>query len=49
MCLVSVGTKESLNEALASAGHQIREQVCIVSSAGPRLCMKANKVSPSIL
>lgn len=41
-CLVSVGTKEVLNEALASAGHQIREQVCIVSSAGPRLCMKAN-------
>lgn len=41
-CLESVGTKEFLNEPLVSAGRQIREQVCIVSSAGHRLCMKAN-------
>lgn len=42
VCLESAGTKEFLNEPLVSAGYQIREQVCIVSSAGPRLCMEAN-------
>ena len=39
---VSVRTKAFLNKALASTDNQIREQVCIESSARPVQCMKAN-------
>lgn len=38
-------TKAFLNKALASTGNQIREQVCIESSARPVQCMKANTES----
>ena len=45
VCYVSVRTKEFLNKALASTANQIREQVCIESSARPVQCMKANTES----